>query len=58
MDEDNRDILDYYILPRVDLPQAYLRLGEHNGLALDSFCFESLHQLYDMAARASLDDVS
>jgi hypothetical protein len=58
MDEDNRDILDYYILPRVDLPPAHLRLGEHNGLALDSFRFESLDPLYDMAARASLDDVS
>ncbi len=58
MDEDNREVLDYYILPRIDLPPAHVRLGEHNGLALDSFRFDSLDQLYEMAARTKLDDVS
>ncbi len=56
MDRDNEQVLDYYILPRIDLPDAQLRLGEHNGLALDSFRFDSLDQLYEMAARSSVGD--
>jgi len=57
MDPDNTEILDYYILPRANLPTPQARLGEHNGLALDSFRFESLDQLYEMAARVNVDDV-
>jgi hypothetical protein len=57
MDPENREILDYYILPRANLPTPQIRLGEHNGLALDSFRFESLDHLYEMAARVSLDDL-
>lgn len=57
MDPENREVQDYYILPRTDLPTPQVRLGEHNGLALDSFRFESLDQLYEMAARVNVDDV-
>ena len=48
---------DYYVLPRIDLPGPQVRLGEHNGLALDSFRFDSLDQLYEMAARTKLGDL-
>lgn len=54
MDRENSAILDYYILPRVDLPGAKVRLGEHNGLALDCYRFDTLHQLYEMAARTDI----
>jgi len=57
MDPENKEILDYYILPRANLPTPQVRLGEHNGLALDSFRFEGLDQLYEMAARVNVDDV-
>ena len=57
MDRENETILDYYILPRIDLPGPQVRLGEHNGLALDAFRFESLDQLYEMAARVPLESV-
>lgn len=57
MDRDNAAIQDYYILPRIDLPDPLVRLGEHNGLALDSFRFESLDELYELAARASVGDI-
>ena len=33
------------------------RIGEHNGLALDSFRFETLDQLYEMAARVPLGSI-
>lgn len=57
MDRENQVVQDYYILPRIDLPGAQVRLGEHNGLALDSFRFETLDQLYEMAARTKLGDL-
>lgn len=57
MDRDNMAIQDYYILPNIDLPGPQFRLGEHNGLALDSFRFDSLDQLCEMAARVAVRDV-
>lgn len=57
MDPENQVVQDYYILPRIDLPGPQVRLGEHNGLALDSFRFDTLDQLYEMAARTRLDDL-
>ncbi len=57
MDRENQDIEDYYILPCIDLPGPQVRLGEHNGLALDSFRFDTLDQLYEMAARIPLSEV-
>ena len=57
MDRENQVVQDYYILPRIDLPGPHVRLGEHNGLALDSFRFESLEQLYEMAARTRVDSL-
>jgi|FEC22Drversion2_1045045.scaffolds.fasta_scaffold00268_50 DNA invertase Pin-like site-specific DNA recombinase len=57
MDRDNETIQDYYILPRIDLPTPNVRLGEHNGLALDAFRFDSLDQLYGMAARVHVESL-
>lgn len=57
MDRENEVVQDYYILPRIDLPGPQVRLGEHNGLALDSFRFDTLDQLYEMAARTKLSDL-
>ncbi|SKA41342.1 Site-specific DNA recombinase [Enhydrobacter aerosaccus] len=57
MDRENLGIQDYYILPSIDLPGPQVRLGEHNGLALDSYRFDTLEQLYEMAARTFVKDV-
>jgi DNA invertase Pin-like site-specific DNA recombinase len=57
MDRDNQVVQDYYILPRIDLPGPHVRLGEHNGLALDSFRFDTLDQFYEMAARTRVGDL-
>ncbi|MCW5701975.1 MAG: recombinase family protein [Bradyrhizobium sp.] len=58
MDRQNRAVQDYYIFPRVSLPGPQVRMGEHNGLALDAFRFDSLDQLYEMAARVHLTEVT
>ena len=57
MDRENQAIQDYFIFPRVELPGPQSRIGEHNGLALDSFRFETLDQLYEMAARVPLGSI-
>jgi DNA invertase Pin-like site-specific DNA recombinase len=57
MDSDNHAIHDYYILPSIELPGPQARLGEHNGLALDAFRFDSLEQLFEMAARVPIGSI-
>jgi hypothetical protein len=54
MDADNRDALDYYLLPRLDMQEAVLRLCEFNGLSLDAYRSDDLCRLYRMATRTQL----
>jgi DNA invertase Pin-like site-specific DNA recombinase len=42
---------DYYLLPRLDMGGAVLRLCEHNGLSLDAYRFDDLSAFHRMAAR-------
>ncbi|RJE82578.1 recombinase family protein [Paracoccus onubensis] len=51
MDADNHEPHDFYLLPRLDMRTALLRLSEHNGLSLDAYRFASLDSFYAMAAR-------
>jgi hypothetical protein len=51
MDVENLGAHDYYLLPRLDMREALLRLAEYNGLSLDSYRFDTLDPLYRMAAR-------
>jgi hypothetical protein len=54
MDRPNRNPLDYYLLPRLDMNMARLRLAEHNGVSLDAYRFQTLDPLFGMAARVNL----
>jgi DNA invertase Pin-like site-specific DNA recombinase len=54
----NRDILDYYLLPRIDPSCARLRLSTDNGFSLDAFRFETLDALFDLSARCSILDAA
>ncbi len=54
MDAANDQAKDYYVLPALDMREAVLRLAEYNGLSLDAYRFETLHEFYRMAARVSL----
>ena len=58
MDRPNREPLDYYLLPWIDMTLPRLRLAEHNGVLLDAYRFETLDPLYEMAARVSLLEVA
>lgn len=52
MNADNSQALDYYLLPRLDMHEAVLRLCEYNGLSLDAYRFDTLETLYRLAMRA------
>jgi hypothetical protein len=54
MDQANREVLDYYLLPRIDITMAKLRLKEENGFFLDAYRFDSLDSFFYLASRAHL----
>jgi hypothetical protein len=58
MDRSNRSVLDYYLLPRLDMNLPRLRLAEYNGVSLDSYRFDTLEPLFGMAARARLPEAA
>ena len=49
MDTDNLAPLDFYLLPRIDIAQAKLKLAGENGLPLDAYRFDALDLLYELA---------
>lgn len=51
MDAENIRPRDHYLLPRLGMQDAVLRLAEFNGLSLDAYRFETLEAFYAMAAR-------
>jgi DNA invertase Pin-like site-specific DNA recombinase len=58
MDRSNREAIDYYLLPRLDMSVPRIRLSENNGVSLDSYRFETLESLFSMAARIKLLEVA
>jgi hypothetical protein len=58
MDLPNREPLDYYLLPRIDMTEPRLRLAEDNGVSLDSYRFEYLDAFYNLATRTDLLEVA
>ncbi|MDB5686488.1 MAG: site-specific recombinase, invertase Pin [Rhizorhabdus sp.] len=51
MGGDNEHVRDYYVLPRLDVPEPDLRLYDNNGAALDAYRAVSLAPLFRMAGR-------
>lgn len=49
MDALNREPLDYYLLPSLDIHEAHLRIKEDNGLFLDGYRYESLEYFFGIA---------
>ncbi|RYF16556.1 MAG: recombinase family protein, partial [Oxalobacteraceae bacterium] len=47
----NESPRDYYLLPRLDMADAVLRLCEHNGLSLDAYRADNLSPFHHLAAR-------
>ena len=58
MDSENEHAKDYYLLPRLDMHDAVLRLAEYNGLSLDAYRFDTLAPFYQMAARSKFREAA
>jgi DNA invertase Pin-like site-specific DNA recombinase len=58
MDVLNRDPLDYYLLPRIDMTASRLQLAEDNGISLDAYRFPTLDAFFVLTARVSLQEVA
>jgi DNA invertase Pin-like site-specific DNA recombinase len=58
MDETNTNILDYYLLPSLDMSAEHLRLSEANGVSLDCYRFETLDYFFELAERMDLQEVA
>ncbi|MET1046268.1 MAG: recombinase family protein [Hyphomicrobium sp.] len=58
MDSANERARDYYLLPRLDVHSAVLRLCEYNGLSIDAYRFDTLDPFYAMAARVPIREAA
>jgi hypothetical protein len=54
LDHTNQAALDYYLLPRLDFWLPRISLAEQNAIEFESYRFDSLDYLYNMAARTRL----
>jgi len=54
LDSQNRTELDYYLLPRLDLPQQEVRLCNRTSIAFEAFRFDDLGFFYGMAERVGI----
>lgn len=54
MDAANVQLLDYYLLPALDMTLPRLRLAKDNGMSLDSYRFDTLDALYALTGRIHL----
>lgn len=54
LDHANQAALDYYLLPRLDFESPRISLAEQNAIEFESYRFDSLDYLYNMAARTRL----
>jgi DNA invertase Pin-like site-specific DNA recombinase len=53
LDRSNKQPLDYYILPSIDMNASRIRMAEDNALSLDAYRFDSLEFFYSMATQTS-----
>jgi len=58
MEADNRQILDYYMIPAIDVENPQIRLAENNRLALDAYRFDDLEAFFVLVERAALPEAA
>lgn len=58
MEADNVRILDYYLIPAIDVENPQIRLAENNHFSLDAYRFDDLEPFFMMAERAALPEVA
>jgi hypothetical protein len=58
MDSANAQPTDYYLLPIMDIEAPRLLLCETNGVQLDTYQFDNLDYLAEMATRSKIEEVA
>ncbi|WP_280949179.1 recombinase family protein [Hyphomicrobium sp. 802] len=58
MDSTNERPRDYYLLPRMDILEQKLRLGESNGIWIEAYRIEDLSVLFELAARNKVAELA
>ena len=58
MDETNEGVLDYFLLPSIDLAPSKLSLAERNAFSLEAYRFDSLDFFFDLTRRAPFEDAA
>ena len=58
MDAENSNVLDYYLLPHLDLTFERLLLAEDNPVNLDTYRFETLDFFFGMARRSRIPEAA
>ncbi|HTM81953.1 recombinase family protein [Asticcacaulis sp.] len=53
----NRDILDYYLIPAIDVEDPTIRLRDNNHIGLDAYRFDELEVFFTLAERVRLSEV-
>jgi DNA invertase Pin-like site-specific DNA recombinase len=55
LNDANTGVLDYYLLPSLDIRAERLRVAEDNGLCVDTYRLDSLDYLYGMAVQVNIE---
>jgi DNA invertase Pin-like site-specific DNA recombinase len=58
MDAENSNVVDYYLLPHLDLTFEKLLLAEDNPVNLDTYRFDTLDFFFGMAQRARIPEAA
>jgi DNA invertase Pin-like site-specific DNA recombinase len=58
MDTENKEPLDYYLLPAIDINLGKLLLAEDNGVALDTYRFDTLEYFFGMAQHTRIPEAA
>jgi len=58
MNSTNDGILDYYLLPAIDVTWENLRIAEENGVYLDAYRFDTLDYFFHMTARINIEQAA
>jgi DNA invertase Pin-like site-specific DNA recombinase len=51
-------VLDYYLLPRLDIENPKLRLAENNSFCLDTYRFDDLESFFLLTKRAAIPEAA
>ena len=54
----NEIVLDYYLLPAMDMTMTRMRLAERNAAGLDAYRHDTLDALYGLVRRVSLKEIA